>query len=117
MRKLVLSLACLTALGFAGGAMAQPPHGKATILHCGCVLDADNVVGMAYVQVSVSSKARGHLNHAADSLDSCVTADGDLVDFMRTGSDCQLDGAPLGDLQGCVEQVANASCGVEVVQQ
>lgn len=115
MQRLIVSLACLSAFGFAGGAMADPPQGKATILHCGCVLDAADQVGMAYVQVSVSSKAKGHLKHIEGTLDSCVMADGiTLVDFERTGADCQLSGSALSTLAQCVAQTAGAICGQPV---
>jgi len=68
--------------------MADPPHGKATILHCGCVLDAADQVGMAYVQVSVSSKAKGHLMHIGGSLYSDAmgdegTAEGTYIGMVR----------------------------------
>lgn len=117
MKKLVLSLACLSAFGLAGGAAAEPPHGKASLLHCGCVIDANNNVGMAYVPVNVSSKAKGHVNHAAGTVDSCVDATGTLVDFTRTGSDCQVSGATLEGVAQCADQAANASCGEQVAQQ
>ena len=117
MKRLVLSLACLSALGFAGSATAEPPHGKSTIRHCGCVLDVDDNVGMAYVEISVSSKAKGHGKHAAGTIDSCVDANGGLVDIRRTGSDCYVSGAPLGELVACTDtQAINSSCG-EVVEQ
>jgi hypothetical protein len=119
MKNLFLPLACLTVFALAGGVMAAPP-GKATIRHCGCVLDSADQVGMAYVQISVSSKAKGHLQHVVESLDSCVMADGvTLVDFSRTGPDCQVDGTPLVGLGSCTDLSIDEGqqCGNEVVQQ
>jgi hypothetical protein len=116
MKKVIVSLACFSALGFAGAAMAEPPHGKATILHCGCVLDADDNVGMAYVEINVSSRAIGHTKHAIGATDSCVMADGvTLVDFVREGEDCQVSGSELAGLQPCGGQTAGSSCGTQVL--
>jgi hypothetical protein len=95
--------------------LAEPPHGKAAILHCGCVLDADDNVGMAYVEISVSSKAKGHTKHAIGATESCVTADGGLADFVREGEDCQLGGSELVGLQQCGGQTAGGSCGSQVL--
>ena len=118
MKKLIVSLTCLSALGFAGTAMAQPPHGKATIRHCGCVLDANNVVGMAYVDVNVSSRAVGHRQHTEGTVDSCVGEDGvTLFDFTRTGSDCQLSGPSVSGVDQCGDTPPDpgSSCGTEVL--
>jgi hypothetical protein len=116
MKKLIVSLSCLSALGFAGIAMAAPPV-KAAICHCGCVLDANDVVGMAYVDINVSSRAVGHRQHDQGTVDSCVNSDGTgTEDFMRTGSDCQLSGPPVAGVDQCGDTPpeAGSSCGTLV---
>jgi hypothetical protein len=112
MRTLLVSIACSSVLGFSGIALAAPPP-KSTILHCGCAVDsATGGATMQFVQISVSSRARGHQNHVAGNADTCLTIGGDAVEFVRTSSDCLVTGAPLGDLVACgAEQVAGAVCG------
>lgn len=121
MKALIVSVACLSGLGFASGALAAPPQGKATILHCGCVLLGTGPA-MQYVQISVASNAKGHLNHVAGSIDSCFNGVDTFVDFVRTGSDCQISApanSPLDALSVCDTTVvaAGGTCGTPVVQQ
>ena len=101
------SLVCLSALAIAGNAMAKPPHGKANILHCGCVAWSDGTIGMAFVPIEVSSKAKGHLNHVAGTTDSCYDGVSAYVDVTRGKPDCQVGGAslPLLGLESCEEGV------------
>ncbi|MDH3467712.1 MAG: hypothetical protein OES26_17690 [Gammaproteobacteria bacterium] len=116
MKRLVVSMACLSVFGIASSAMAAPP-GKSTILHCGCVVDAVGVPNMRYVEISVNSKTRGHDNHFAGTIDSCFDGVDTFTDFVRTGSDCQIDGPELGDpILACEGPVAGDICGAEVTQ-
>ena len=103
MKKLTLVLLSLVLLGFAGTAMAEK-KAKSTILHCGCAWDGLEA-SMVYGENNISSKSRGHDAHVFGSMDSCF--DGQVLvedafvdvytDFVRTASDCQLDGPQLGD--------------------
>lgn len=131
MKRVIASLIFLTAIVAASGAMAhQPdcgppdhagppddrggPPGKSTILHCGC---ADTGDRMEFVEIRISSRSRGHLKHVAGSITSCGSEDSDVfVDFVRNGSDCQLDGPAIGDAMAfCGDQVAGMECGSEVI--
>ena len=118
----------LTAVFFAGAVMAayahpqeckEPPGqmkekgkpSKVTILHCGC---SDTGDAMEYVQIQVSSKSRGHLRHTAGSFASCSDGSDTYIDFVRNGSDCQVDDGTekLEGLEFCNEnQVPLAVCG------
>jgi hypothetical protein len=112
MRKLIISIACSSVLGFANVALADPPP-KSSILHCGCTVDAaTGNATMQFVEITVSSRARGHLNHVVGSEDTCVNGAAQAVEFVRASSDCLIEGAPLGDLAICgAEQVVGAVCG------
>jgi hypothetical protein len=116
MKKLTASLVCLLAFGFASTAIAARPGSvppeKANILHCGCAVDEAGNLGMAYIDVNVSSKARGHTKHGV--IDSCFDGVKDLIEFERTANDCQKDGAPLGGLADCGQQMAGDICGERV---
>ena len=111
MRYVFFALSALV-LGTAGVAVAGPPL-KSTILHCGCNETGD---AMEYVEITISSKSRGHDQHVAGSIDSCfdgVDIDNDVV---RTGSDCQLSGPPLGDpIDACDTQDVGQVCGALVI--
>ena len=51
-------------------------------------------------------------------FDSCSTDGETYVDFVRTGSDCQMDdGQPLMDeeIAYCSDQVAGQACGEVVI--
>lgn len=97
---------------------AGPPEGNGrpamvTLLHCGCADDGNR---MEYVEIRVTSKSRGHLNHQAGTIDSCSDGTDTFRDFVRSGSDCQLDGPALGDAIGfCSDQLALQECGTEVI--
>jgi hypothetical protein len=110
-------LVCLSALAIAGNAHAKPPHGKAKILHCGCVAWSDGTIGMAYVPIEVSSKAKGHVNHVAGTTDSCYDGVSAYVDVTRSAPDCQVDGTPLDELAACTDQVEFTACEVEAIPQ
>ena len=72
MKKLLVTSACLLLSCVAGAAMAAKPE-KSQILHCGCIFDDDlGEAAMVYTEISVSRNAKGHLNHTAGSIDSCV---------------------------------------------
>jgi hypothetical protein len=106
-------LRVLTAVFFATAVMAAYAHqkecnepngpkkekgkpSKVTILHCGCS-DAGDF--MEYKQIQVSSKSRGHLRHISGTHASCSDGTDTYQDFVRNGSDCQIDdGAP--ELEG-----------------
>ena len=102
MKKLTAGLVCLLAFGFASTTTAAPPE-KANILHCGCAVDEAGNLGMAYIDVNVSSKARGHNKHGV--IDSCFNGVDALIEFERTANDCQKGGAPLGGLALCAEEM------------
>jgi hypothetical protein len=111
----VKQLICLSAfliLGAPGVAVAAPPP-KSAILHCGCNETAD---GMVYVEISISSKSRGHDEHVAGSIDSCFDGVDTFNDVVRTGSDCLLDGPQLRDpIAACDTQSAGQDCGELVI--
>jgi len=114
------SLVCLSALAIAGNAMAQPPHGKARILHCGCVAWSDGTIGMAYVPIEVSSKAKGHAYHKAGTTDSCYDGVSAYVDVTRSAPDCQVSGTQLPGLEQCPapeEELKFTACEVAAVPQ
>jgi hypothetical protein len=114
MKKLIVFVASLAAFAFAGGALAQSP-GKANILHCGCVTDTEGALAMAYVDVNVSNKARGHRQHVAGSLDTCFNGVDTYIDFQRTGADCLVSGS-LPGLPACTTEAAGTICGQQVAE-
>lgn len=88
---------------------------KVTILHCACPDTGDL---MQYVEIQVSSKSKGHRNHVAGSIDSCSDGSDSYRDFVRSGSDCQVDdGADLMDsMEFCPEgRMAMDECGIVVI--
>lgn len=81
---------------------------KVSILHCGCP-DAGDY--MYYVEIRVSSRSKGHLKHDSTSVASCSDGSDNFFDFVRAGSDCQLEGDDY--LPECQEgQVVGAECGM-----
>lgn len=72
---------------------------------------------MEYVEIRISSRSRGHLKHVAGSIDSCAPEGSEeFSDFVRVGSDCQLDGPSLGeDIAACTDQIAGQECGTGVI--
>lgn len=91
------------------GGNGRVPPPKSWILHCGCTEDGQS---MEYVAIRVSSRARGHDLHIADTVESCFDGVDTYIDFLRTGSDCQLDGEPLGGaIQPCSDQLEFDVCG------
>ena len=111
MKNLTILLVVLVAFVFAGAAMAEKKP-KSTVLHCGCSWDGFDA-GMEYGEINISSKSRGHDGHVFGSMDSCfdgVDTSGEedvdiFTDFVRTASDCQLDGPGLGDpIDACTTQ-------------
>lgn len=86
------------------------PPGFVRLLHCGCNADA---TGMEFVEITVTTRSRGHLNHVSGSIDSCAPEGSDLfLDFVREMSDCQLEGDMIGDaIAPCNGQEAGQSCG------
>ncbi len=117
MKKLIIAMACSSAIGLASSVMAAPPP-KATILHCGC---DDNGAGLVFQEISVSPNSKGHAkNHLAmERVESCLNSEGVVADFGQTESDCNLPGSAvmLEGLPMCVEgQAAGTLCGDELVQ-
>jgi hypothetical protein len=99
MKNVTVCLAALLTIGLVNPTLAGRP-GKANILHCGCAVDVDGNFGMAYVDVNVSSKARGHTKHGNGTIDSCFVGNdadgtGTMVDFLRTADDCHIAGQQL----------------------
>ena len=110
MKNLTIVLFSVLLIGFAGSAMAKKD--KSTVLHWGCDWDGE-VASLVYEAINISAKSRGHDGHVFGSMDACfdgqVLIDEVLVDvytdFVRTASDCQLDGPPLGDpIDACTTQ-------------
>ena len=87
---------------------------KVTILHCACADEGDL---MQYVEIQVSSKSKGHRHHIAGSIESCSDGAESFDDFVRNGSDCQVnDGAELmNSMEFCGNLVAADECGVAVI--
>jgi len=131
MKQLTKILVLLIGVCMAVGAFAKPPicddsnvpaaktkskPTKVTLLHCGC---SDDGGPMLYVEINISSKSKGHLNHEAGSMASCSDGADSYIDFVRNGSDCQVDnGSDLMEgLEFCSGdgQVAMAECGVAVL--
>ena len=115
MKKLVLTMAlsAIASTAFAGG-------GKTSILHCG--VDEDGEV-MRYVAISVSKRAKGHMNHVAGSIDSVDTGEIDengeaiYVDYERTDMDCVLEGeGGLADSVNICSSEAGQEEGLECGQ-
>jgi hypothetical protein len=86
MKNVTICLAALFTIGLVNPTLAARP-GKANILHCGCAVK-DGDLGMAYIDVNVSSKARGHAKHGIGTTDSCLDGNGGMVEFSRIASDC-----------------------------
>lgn len=110
MKLLIKCLLAVLTLALSSAALAAPPA-KIEILHCGCVIDADGIPGMAFIAASVSSKARGHAKHGVGTVDSCY--DGvTFIDFERTANDCYKGDIPFAGLDPCTEtHDADWSCG------
>lgn len=115
MKKLTACFVCLfTFAGLASPAIAAPP-GKANILHCGCVVDEEGNLAMAYINANVSNRARGHAKHGAGTIDSCFDGVDTFVDFQRTSGDCQIEGK-LPGLPACEAEVDGGICGEQLPQ-
>jgi len=119
MKNLIISIVSLLAFALLNSAFAAPPHGKANIRHCGCVVDeVSGAISMAYVEVNVSSKAKGHYKHGAGTIDSCFDGVDTYIDFVRTGGDCVVpDGdnlAGTGLLECVGGQESMDPCGEQV---
>lgn len=131
MRQFVKVLVLVISVCMAVGAFAKPPicddtnfppgktkskPTKVTILHCGC---SDDGGPMLYVDITVSSKSKGHLHHEAGSMASCSDGADSYIDFVRNGSDCQVDDGsdPIDGLEFCSGegQAALAECGIPVL--
>lgn len=119
MKKLVLTLALSV---IAGTAYAGP--GKVSILHCGVKAgDAD----MTYKAISISKKSKGHgRKHVVGSISSVGTGMIDeetqeeiQIEYVRSGADCLLTGAPgdasIAAVCDVMTQYAGAVCGTEVL--
>jgi len=87
---------------------------KVAILHCGC---ADDGGPMQYVEIQVSSKSKGHFHHVAGSIASCSDGSDSYLDFVRSGSDCQVDDGsePWKSMEFCGDRIATDACGTEVI--
>lgn len=100
------------------GPKDPPGHGnkptKVTILHCGCADEGDL---MQYVEIQISSKSKGHFHHVAGSISSCFDGVDTYRDFVRSGSDCQVDDGTgsLDAWEPCGERTALQECGTEVI--
>ena len=67
---------------------------------------------MEYVEISVNSRTRGHDQHVIGTVDSCFDGIDTYTDVMRTGTDCQISGPPLGDpIEDCNGPAEFDDCG------
>jgi hypothetical protein len=119
MKNVTICLAALFTIGLVNPTLAARPLGKTNILHCGCAVDEADNLGMAYIDVNVSSRARGHAKHGNGTTDSCFDGVDAMVEFLRTASDCQKDsGDPsIAGVSLCeLGETAGASCGAEMFE-
>jgi hypothetical protein len=93
-----------------GGFKGSPE--KANILHCACSDAGDR---LEYIEIQISSKSKGHVKHTAGSIDSCSVGDDIYQDFVRSGSDCLIDGPELSGYPACGDKVALQECGTPVI--
>lgn len=113
MKPAITCLLFILLFGVTTTALADPPA-KSNVLHCDCT---DDGAAMEYTAINISSKSKGHDAHVVGSIDSCFDGVDTYTDFVRTGSDCQVDGPPLGDpIEACGEQLEGDSCGTAVVE-
>jgi hypothetical protein len=118
MKNVTICLAALFTIGLANPTLAARPLGKANILHCGCAVK-DGKLGMAYIDVNVSSRARGHGKHGDGTTDSCMDGDERMVEFLRTASDCENESSKqsIAGVSVCEQgETAGDPCGTEMFE-
>ena len=102
-------------------ALAEKPP-KADVYHCGCVaVDEQTATATAELQwklLSISSKSKGHKNHEADDLETCMYVDESLTarsnELERGFDDCELGDLLIGVATCSIEPFAGDSCEEEV---
>jgi hypothetical protein len=103
----VLTLSATTA--FAAGQ-------KTALAHCGCNSDATD---LEWKIINVSQSSKGHKQHQAGDIDTCVTIDADTgeelsFNFERAANDCTLiDGGELMGVAICsTDLIEGDSCSL-----
>ena len=119
MKRFIFCIVSLLVFAMINSAIAAPPE-KANILHCGCVVDPDGNLGMAFLDINVSSKAKGHAKHGIGDIDTCFDGLETFADFQRTANDCWNGGAMLPGLVACVggetDFLVGDECGMELLE-
>ncbi|MEH6519501.1 MAG: hypothetical protein V7742_22725 [Halioglobus sp.] len=74
---------------------------KVEIAHCGCNFDGS---GLEWKHIKVSTNARGHLRHTADTSATCIYLD-EEVSYLRGADDCRISNGEesnnIGGLLDC----------------
>jgi len=110
-KQLLLTITCISFLGFAGTAFAVKE--KATIWHCGCAADGES---LEWHKISVSTRALGHENHFVGSEKTCYDSETgeEALTLTRNADDCVSVESEnlLGDVPLCgeVEPVQGDPC-------
>lgn len=96
-----------------GGGGGNP---KVQIAHCGCNFDGS---GLEWKHIRVSTKAKGHLRHTADSSATCIYLD-EEVSYVRGADDCRISNGEesnnIGGLDDC-EPVPEIQTSCEAVPE
>jgi hypothetical protein len=90
---------------------------KVQIAHCGCNYDGS---GLEWKHISVSTKAKGHLNHTVDSQVTCINDLEEEVTYTRGYADCRIsDGEPSNNIGGLLdcEPVPDVSTSCEAEEE
>ena len=117
MKKLliVISVVCLGTFGFSNTAFAEKD--PKTIRHCGCVFEEFGVSGqdMAYHDVDVAGKSKGHKppKHIALTTSDCWDGDAGTNLFVRTMDDCEVTDVDA-DIPNCSGESIGDICGAIV---
>ena len=112
MKKLIVSMACLSVFGFAGTALAG--NHKTDIAHCGCNADGSD---LEWQFLSVSKNSKGHRQHEDYDEENCYVDDVLIGMYLRQYDDCILTpGQTLEGVDECVlvniTPVLGESCAV-----
>ena len=87
---------------------------KVEIAHCGCNYDGS---GLEWKHIRVSTNAKGHLRHTAESEAGCINDIDEEVFFTRGYDDCRTSDEPsnnIGGLEPCEPlPVVGTSCQIE----
>jgi hypothetical protein len=106
MNKTIFTAMAITALTLsANTAFAGGP--KTSLAHCGCNADATD---LEWQIINVSRKSKGHQQHLANDMETCVVTDDAgvivmQVNFERAESDCIISGS-LENVGNCPTAIA-----------